>query len=186
MKGAFNPLVIMVVSWLAASGTIRASSIWVETGDAGDVSGAQTTVGEGNLTEIDGDIKPLGGTIEDDAFLFRYGGAMGSLKMTFAFNDPTLLPAPLALFDGQGNNVVAANRDGIVTVSDLTAGLYIVEAHSDQGLDPPYTIMFDSPAFGSTGVLFATSVPEPRTAVLSNLGLIAFAMFRKLARPARR
>ena len=133
MKIVPNPAIIVVICWLAASGTTQASSIWVEIGDAGDVSNPQITVGDGNLAEIDGDIKPLGTTIEDDAFLFRYGGAMGSLKMTFAFNDSTLLPAPLALFDGQGNNVAGANRDGVVTLSDLAAGLYIVEVHSDQG-----------------------------------------------------
>lgn len=184
MKITTKRAIILVASWLAASGTLRASSVWVEVGDAGDVSNPQVTVGDGNLTEIDGDIKPLGGTIEDDAFLFRYGGAMGTLKMTFAFNDPTLLPAPLALFDEHGNVVAGANRDGIVTVSDLAAGPYIVEAHSDQGLDPPYTITFDSPAMGPTGVSFA--VPEPGTAVLFELGLISLAVFGIRLRAARR
>jgi|SRR6478736_3723571 len=177
MKSATKRPVIVVACWLAATAIGRASSVWFEVGDAGDVSNPQVTAGDGNLTEIDGDIKPLGGTIEDDAFLFRYGGAMGSLTITFAFSDPMLLPAPLALFDGLGNFVAGDdNRDGMMTVVDLPAGPYIVEAHSDQGLDPPYTITFASPALGPTGVLFA--VPEPSAAVLLALGLMGVGVLR--------
>src|SRR5205085_11927974 len=120
-------------------------------------SDPQVTQGVGNLTQIAGEIKPVGITIEDDAFLFGYGGAPGSLTLAFAFDDPTFIPAPLALFDEHGGFVGESN-DGVVTVNDLPAGLYIVEAHSDQGLDPPYTIRLDGPTLGPGGVLFAADV----------------------------
>ena len=184
MKTTANRAVILMACWLAAGGTLRASSVWVEIGDAGDFTNPQVTVGDGNLTEIDGDIKPLGGTIEDDAFLFHYGGATGSLTMTFAFSDSTLLPAPLGLYDSQSNFIAGNDRSGIVTVNDLAAGLYIVNVHSDQGLDPPYTITFNGPAIGPTGVSFA--VPEPSAAALVALGLIWLAMFARRLQTVRR
>jgi hypothetical protein len=173
--------VTAVACWFFIGGSVWAS-IWVEVGDAGDVTNPQITKGVGNLTEIDGEIKALGNTIEDDAFLFGYGGAHGSLHVTFAFNDPMLVPVPLALFDEHAG-FVAESNDGSVTVNDLPAGLYIVEAHSDQGPDPPYTITLDGPMLGPEGVLFASNVPEPSTLALLGGGLILLAAYRTRLRP---
>ncbi len=70
-----------------------------------------------------------------------------------------------------------------MTVNDLPAGLYIVEAHSDQGPDLPYTITLDGPMLGPEGVLFASNVPEPSTLALLGGGLILFAAYRTRLRP---
>ena len=161
MKSVTIRAMIVLACWLAASGT-NWGATWVEVGDAGDHFDSQVTEGIGNLTHITGTI----GEAESDAFLFGYGGAPGPLNITATFDDP---PPPsllllVALFDELGVLLAGDDDlDGSVTVLDLPAGLYVVEAAVPHGQDPPYTIELSGPV-GPQGVVFGRSVPEPGAA----------------------
>jgi hypothetical protein len=169
-------LLVVASSWALSASTARALP-WYEQGDAGASDDPQVTQGVGSLTEIHGLIGTPGTGDPDaiDAFLFGYGGAAGVLGITASFDDPQVGAIGLRLFDALGGVLVDLTEQASVT--DLPAGSYILEVLVDDDAgDPPYTVRFDAPASGASGVVFAEPLPEPGAAALLASAALAFAV----------
>ena len=134
MKTSCLTLLFLVLS---LAGISTQAALYSETGDAGNLSAPQAV--NGPYTGLAGN---LGGTDTADAFLFHFGGggltAFGQLlypPQPVAPGDP-ITPQPLffALFlppqpdDDVVIPIATANVDGELTVLNLAAGDYIMEA----------------------------------------------------------
>jgi hypothetical protein len=179
MRSVVRRAALLAALSLPLAGTAGALP-YIETGDAGDHTAPQLTVGAGSLTEIDGSLDPVGNADNVDAFSFRYGGAAGALEITATIGGVSA-GIPLGLFDAAGSPL--ASGLGAISASDLAAGSYIVELafppHPGPD-DPPYTILLNGPEPGGQGVLFAA--PEPGALWLFAAPLLALAARRFGAR----
>ena len=153
---------------LLGATSANAGAIWIEVGDAGDISNPQSTVGTGNLDDIFGSI---GGSDLVDVFAFRHTVPGG-----FFFIGSTLASgehSTLTLYDS-AKAVVTTNQDSI-DLAPIPVGVYYIEI-AVNGTPTQYELAYD----GEARFLDAPArAPEPVTLSLFGLGFGALALRRR-------
>ncbi|MGY6276157.1 PEP-CTERM sorting domain-containing protein [Methylomonas sp. MgM2] len=153
--------------------------LFAENGDAGDVYSAQAITGayQGFAGNLDVDDTA-------DAFLFYFaGGDFGATGLFYPGDpispealffalfyppDPILPTDPIA-------PIATADANGLLSVLNLAAGNYIIEAALSPAFDPPFTIQLIGPTTAQPITVTApTSVPEPATWTLIALGILGW------------
>lgn len=144
------------ISVACAAGTLIAlcggqarAQTWNEIGDAGSLLGtAQTVVGTGALTRIDGHI---GGRNDVDLYKIVISQPLLFSAETTA---PVLFDTQLFLFDTDGRGVYSDDDSGVLTLSKLSAGL----PQGPQAAGTYYLGIsnFNNDPFSADGLIFRT------------------------------
>jgi hypothetical protein len=141
---------------------------YLESGDAGDISSPQATVGTGSLSNIFGTI---GGSDEVDAFGFKHTDPGG-----FFFIGATLSTGDhvtLTLFDS--SKAVVASHQDTLDLTPIPVGTYFIEIEIASGSAvASYELGFDGEA-----VFLETAIPEPASIGLLGSALLGLTALRR-------
>jgi len=132
-------------------------------GDAGGLTNPQLITSPIPVGSITGTI---GGSDMFDVFGFFFGGG------DFFASIGSTVDLVLSLFKANLDVVVPETGTGSMSVTALGAGNYLLKVSTDFGVDPPFTITFNTP-------VSASQIPEPATLALFGLGLAGFGFLRR-------